>query len=113
MDVVYPRCAGLDVHKQTVVACARIAANGPLRQGVFAFATTTYGLLQPSDWLESFGVKHVAMEATGVELELELTRSGGQFLVWFSNHLGCFVGVRWVVLSGIESCLLAPFKVQR
>lgn len=66
MDVIYPRCAGLDVHKQTVVACARIAADGPLRQEVRTFATTTTGLLQLSDWLESFGVRHVAMEATGV-----------------------------------------------
>ena len=33
MDVIYPRCAGLDVHKQTVVACARIAGNGaPLQE---------------------------------------------------------------------------------
>ena len=30
MAVIYPRCAGLDVHKQTVVACARVAGNGPL-----------------------------------------------------------------------------------
>jgi len=32
MDVIHPRCAGLDVHKQTVVACARIAGDGPSRQ---------------------------------------------------------------------------------
>jgi transposase len=66
MDVIYPRCAGLDVHKQTVVACARIAGDGPLQQQVRTFETTTSGLLALADWLESFGVQHVAMEATGV-----------------------------------------------
>ena len=66
MDVIYPRCAGLDVHKQTVVACARVAGNGPLLQEVRTFATTTSGLLALADWLESLGVEHVAMEATGV-----------------------------------------------
>ncbi|MDZ4129290.1 MAG: IS110 family transposase, partial [Hydrogenophaga sp.] len=66
MDVIYPRCAGLDVHKQTVVACARVAGNGPLQQEVRTFATTTSGLLELADWLESLGAEHVAMEATGV-----------------------------------------------
>lgn len=67
MEVIYPRCAGLDVHKQTVVACVRIARDsGPPAQEVRTFETTTSGLLQLCDWLESFGVDHVAMEATGV-----------------------------------------------
>ena len=66
MDVIYPRCAGLDVHKQTAVACARVAGNGPLLQEVRTFATTTSGLLALADWLESLGVEYVAMEATGV-----------------------------------------------
>lgn len=67
MDVIYPRCAGLDVHKQTVVACARIATDGATpTQDVRTFDTTTSGLLALADWLESCGVQHVAMEATGV-----------------------------------------------
>jgi transposase len=66
MEVIYPRCAGLDVHKQTVVACVRIAGDGAPLQEVRTFATTTSGLLELADWLESFGVEHVAMEATGV-----------------------------------------------
>jgi hypothetical protein len=66
MDVIYPRCAGLDVHKQTVVACMRIAGDGAPLQEVRTFDTTTSGLLALCDWLDSFGVKHVAMEATGV-----------------------------------------------
>ena len=66
MEVIYPRCAGLDVHKQTVVACVRIAGDGPPLQQVRTFATTTSGLLALADWLDSFEVQHVAMEATGV-----------------------------------------------
>ena len=66
MEVIYPRCAGLDVHKQSVVACVRIASDGPLVQEVRTFAATTSGLLALCDWLQSFGVQHVAMEATGV-----------------------------------------------
>jgi transposase len=66
MEVIYPRCAGLDVHKQTVVACVRIASDGAPLQQVRTFETTTSGLLALADWLESFGVQQAAMEATGV-----------------------------------------------
>lgn len=66
MEVIYARCAGLDVHKQTVVASVRIAEGGTLRQEVQTFPTTTSGLLALADWLESFGVRQVGMEATGV-----------------------------------------------
>lgn len=67
MEVIYPRCAGLDVHKQTVVACVRIARESaaPLQE-VRTFETTTSGLLQLCDWLDALGVEHVGMEATGV-----------------------------------------------
>jgi hypothetical protein len=66
MDVLYPRCAGLDVHKDTVVAAVRIAANGPANTEVRTFDTTTPGLLALSGWLAECGCTHVAMEATGV-----------------------------------------------
>lgn len=66
MEVIFARCAGLDVHKQTVVACVRIAGGGAARQEVQTFPTTTSGLLALADWLESFGVRQVGMEATGV-----------------------------------------------
>jgi transposase len=63
---MYPRCAGLDVHKHTVVACVRIVGQGAPIQEVRTFATTTSELLALADWLESFGVRQVAMEASGV-----------------------------------------------
>jgi hypothetical protein len=66
MDILYPRCAGLDVHKDTVVAGVRLAGDGPVRTEVRTFDTTTPGLLALSAWLAEHGCTHVAMEATGV-----------------------------------------------
>jgi transposase len=66
MEVLYPRCAGLDVHKETVVACVRLAAAGPAETHVQTFSTTTNGLLALADWLTASACTHVAMESTGV-----------------------------------------------
>ena len=66
MQVIHRRCAGLDVHKQTVVACVRIARDREAAQHVQTFATTTTGLLALADWLASHEVAVVGMEATGV-----------------------------------------------
>jgi len=66
MEVLYQRCAGLDVHKKTVVAAVRLATENRLVTEVKTFATTTAGLLALSDWLAENGCTHAAMEATGV-----------------------------------------------
>jgi transposase len=66
MEVMYRRCAGLDVHKETVVACVRLAAASEASHLVRTFATTTAGLIELGEWLEQNGCTHVAMEATGV-----------------------------------------------
>ena len=66
MDVLYQRCAGLDVHKETVVAAVRLCIEGKVITEVKTFATTTAGLLALSDWLSEKGCTHAAMEATGV-----------------------------------------------
>ena len=66
MEVLYPHCAGLDVHKETVVACVRHMVNGKVSNDVRTFKTTTGELLALSDWLFAEGSTHVAMEATGV-----------------------------------------------
>jgi transposase len=66
MEVLHSRSAGLDVHKDSVVACVRIASEGAVHQSVETFGTTTKELLAMSDWLSQHGVTHVAMEATGV-----------------------------------------------
>jgi transposase len=67
MDILYRRCAGLDVHKKTVVACVRrIDDRGVPHQEVRTFGTTTEELLALGDWLAEAGVTHAAMESTGV-----------------------------------------------
>lgn len=65
MEVLYPRCAGLDVHKDSVVACVRCVTE-PVQKEVRTFGTTTSHLLALADWLTSHGCTHVAMEATGI-----------------------------------------------
>ncbi len=68
MDVVNARCAGLDVHKATVVAGVRVPGPQPgARRGeTKTFATTTRGLRDLTNWLLTHGVTVVAMESTGV-----------------------------------------------
>ena len=66
MEVLYPRCAGLDVHSRCVNACARIAAGRKVTTEHGEFATTTAGLLELAAWLTAASCTHVAMEATGV-----------------------------------------------
>jgi transposase len=67
MDILYSCCAGLDVHKKTVVACVRcVDAEGKPRQQTRTFGTMTQQLLEMADWLSAEGVGHVAMESTGV-----------------------------------------------
>jgi transposase len=65
MQVLYPRCAGLDVHKDVIVACVRCVST-PVHQEVRSFQTTTSGLQSLDEWLSSHACTHVAMEATGV-----------------------------------------------
>lgn len=66
MEVLYPHCAGLDVHKDTVVACVRHMAEGKVTNLVKTFKTTTRDLMALSSWLSAEGATHLAMEATGV-----------------------------------------------
>ena len=67
MDRIVERCAGLDIHKETVVACVRVPGGGGGRdQETRTFSTTTLGLLTLLDWLRSYGVRLVGMESTGI-----------------------------------------------
>ena len=66
MEVMHRRVAGLDVHKETVVACVRVMAGRKPTRECRTFTTTTQGLLELLGWLTASRVTHVAMEATGV-----------------------------------------------
>lgn len=67
MDVMWKRCAGLDVHQEEIAACVRVTPEDgrPWTQSR-RFSTTPAGLVELRDWLASYEVSHVAMEATGV-----------------------------------------------
>ena len=66
MEVLLERCAGLDVHKETVVVCARLMVGRRVEHVIEQFGTTTSELLRLLDWLLAQGCRHAAMEATGV-----------------------------------------------
>lgn len=67
MDIVHERCAGLDLHKRTVVAAARWPdSEGGRTERVRTFPTFDGGLTQLAEWLASLDVTHVVMEATGI-----------------------------------------------
>src|SRR5580704_13938603 len=66
MEILYRRCCGLDVHKETVVACLRVVSGDEVVREVRTFETTTVSLMALSEWLAENGCTHVAMEATGV-----------------------------------------------
>lgn len=86
MDILYRCCAGLDVHKRTVVACVRrIDDRGAARQEVRTFGTTTEELLALGDWLAAAGVTHAAMESTGVFWKPVFNLLEGRFAVVLVN----------------------------
>ena len=83
MEVLYPRCAGLDVHSRRVSARVRVAAGRTVTTEHREYATTTAGLLESAAWLTEAGCTHVAMEATGVywkpmwHIEVEMATEKG------------------------------------
>jgi transposase len=66
MEVMHKCCAGLDVHKNVIVACVRLTLRRKVERECRTFDTTTTGLLALLSWLSASGCTHVAMEATGV-----------------------------------------------
>jgi transposase len=66
MEVLYPRCCGIDVHKESLVACLRVQDGRRTRRDVQSFGTTTAAILRLHAWLSETECTHVAMESTGV-----------------------------------------------
>ena len=67
MPVVCARCAGRDVHKQTVVVPVLLtASNGAVSKQTRTFSTMTAELVRLEAWLSEWAVDHLAMESTGV-----------------------------------------------
>jgi transposase len=67
MDIIYPRCAAIDVHKRTAVATIGVVeAPGQQRKHTRTFSTMLGDLERLAGWLCEHGVTHVALESTGV-----------------------------------------------
>jgi transposase len=95
MQVMYSRCAGLDVHKASVVACVMITGNDRQVQAETAtFGTTTPDILSLGDWLRERQVTHVAMESTGVYWKpiYHLLEGNFELLVVNAHHVKALPG---------------------
>jgi len=85
MQVMYKRCAGLDVHKKSVVAHVRLWEGNELHEETRSFGTMWGDLWQLADWLRAEEVTHVAMESTGVYWQPIFNVLEGDFEVWVVN----------------------------
>jgi transposase len=86
MDRIVGRCAGLDVHKDSLAACVRVPAEGGRReQETRTFMTTCRGLVAFADWLRSHGVTLVGMESTGVSWKPVYYLLEDEFECWLLN----------------------------
>jgi transposase len=86
MEMVFERCAGIDVHKRTVVVCrlTRDEAGARVRQ-IQTFGTTTTELLRLADWLAEGGCTPVGVESTGEDWKPVFNLLEGAFAVWLLN----------------------------
>ena len=85
MEVVFARCAGLDVHKKTVVACVLVRHDRDTLRAVQTFGTTTPALLDLQTWLTEHHVTHVAMESTGSYGKPIFNLLESSFTTWLVN----------------------------
>ena len=86
MDIIHRRCAGLDVHKKSVVACRRrVQAGVKVESEVGTFGTTTPELLEMADWLGEWDVSHAVMESTGEYWKPVFNLLEGSFEVMLVN----------------------------
>lgn len=85
MDVLHPRCCGIDVHKTTVVACLRLQDGRRVKMEIQQFGTTTAELLRLHAWLSAAACTHVAMESTSVYWKPVFNLLEGSFEVVLAN----------------------------
>src|SRR6266545_1473664 len=119
MDVVVERCAGLDVHRDSVVATVRVPGTGKSRrrreQQTRSFGTTIGQLETLADWLEGFGVTLVGMEATGVYWKPVFYVLERRFECWLLNaqHLHNVPGRKSDVIDSAWCCQLLEHGLVR
>src|SRR5256712_6744930 len=116
MDRLVERCAGLDVHKDSVAATVRVPGSGRERwQETRTFQTTTRGLLTLADWLESYGVTLVGMESTGCYWKPVFYLLEERFECWLLNprHLRNVPGRKTDVQDSAWICELVEHGLVR
>ena len=103
MEVVRTHCCGLDVHKDSVVACIIVpGAKGNTRKEIRTFGTMTEDIARLSEWLLASDVTHVAMESTGVYWQPVynlLEGTGLELLVVNAQHIKAVPGKKTDVKS--------------
>jgi transposase len=95
MQVVYERCAAIDVHQKTAVTTTLITqANGQVQKETQTFATMTSDLLRLDDWLHELGVTVVAMESTGVYWHpiFNILEEGREIILVNAQHMKAVPG---------------------
>jgi len=85
MEVMHPRCCGIDIHKESVVACLRLQEGRRAKSEVRRFGTTTAELLRLHEWLSQAACTHVAMESTSVYWKPVFNLLEGSFEVVLAN----------------------------
>jgi transposase len=119
MDVIVERCAGLDVHRDSVVATVRVPGTGKSRRRrakhTHTFGTTIAQLERLGDWLEGFGVTLVGMEATGVYWKPVFSVLERRFECWLINaeHLHNVPGRKSDVIDSRWLCELLELGLVR
>jgi transposase len=119
MDLIVERCAGLDVHRDSVVATVRVPGTGKSRrrraQQTRTFGTTIAQLEQLADWLQAFAVTLVGMEATGVYWKPVFFVLERRFECWLINaeHLHNVPGRKSDVIDSRWLCELVELGLVR
>ena len=114
MDVVYTQCAGLDVHKKTVVAAIIVPdGQGGLHKETRTFGTMTTDLLTLSDWLVGHSVTHAAMESTGEYWKppFNILESNFEVMLVNAQHVKAVPGQDRHQRCGVAGRLVAPWFV--
>jgi transposase len=86
MEILFPRCAGVDIHKRTVVACRVVLTDdGEWLRETRSYGTTSEELLRLADWLAAGGCTHVGLESTGEFWKPVFNLLESSFEVWLLN----------------------------
>jgi Transposase len=110
MEVLYPRCSGIDVHKRFLVACLSIVqVNGQRHKELRQFTTMTDEILALKDWLKASGCRQIAMESSGVYWKPVFHLLEGEFEVVLVNaqHMQAVAFPK----NGRERCGCEPFSL--